>query len=100
MEIETIKLDATKQGRPIYEQFGFRREEEIVRWSRQNSGTEPLPVVRSSPPVWRQLDANYFGADRLSLARYASQNEILQPRVNSHMSSTDPAVRTPTWVRV
>jgi len=67
MGIETIKLDATKQGQPLYEQFGFRGEEEIVRWSRQNSGTEPLSVVRSSPPVWRQLDANYFGADRVSL---------------------------------
>jgi GNAT superfamily N-acetyltransferase len=74
-EIETIKLDATKQGQPIYEQFGFRREEEIVRWSRQNSGTEPLPVVRSSPPVWRQVDANYFGADRVSLLeRLAERN--------------------------
>ena len=75
MEIETIKLDATKQGQPIYEQFGFRGEEEIVRWSRQNSGTEPLPVLRSSPQVWRQLDANYFGADRLSLLeRLAARN--------------------------
>jgi GNAT superfamily N-acetyltransferase len=75
MEIETIKLDATKQGQPLYEQFGFRGEEEIVRWSRQNSGTEPLSVVRSSPPVWRQLDANYFGADRVSLLeRLAKRN--------------------------
>jgi hypothetical protein len=67
MGIETIKLDGTDQGQPLYQQFGFRGEEEIVRWSRQNSGTEPLPVARSSTPVWRDLDAKYFGADRLSL---------------------------------
>jgi ribosomal protein S18 acetylase RimI-like enzyme len=67
MEIETIKLDATKQGQSLYEQFGFRGEEEIVRWSRPISGTERLSVVRSSPPVWQQVDAKYFGADRLRL---------------------------------
>jgi ribosomal protein S18 acetylase RimI-like enzyme len=73
MEIETIKLDATKQGQPLYEQFGFRGEGEIMRWSRPDSGTEPLPVVRSSLPVWRQVDAKYFGADRLSLLEHLAK---------------------------
>ncbi|MFL6445705.1 MAG: GNAT family N-acetyltransferase [Candidatus Sulfotelmatobacter sp.] len=87
MEIETIKLDATKQGQPLYEQFGFRGEEEIVRWSRQNSGTEPLPVVRSSTPVWRHLDANYFGADRLSLLERLAEKNAPAVREHSYLYS-------------
>jgi GNAT superfamily N-acetyltransferase len=82
MGIETVKLDATEQGQPLYEQFGFRGEEEIVRWSRQNSGTEPLTVVRSSPPVWRHLDANYFGADRLNLLERLAERD--PPAASEH----------------
>jgi ribosomal protein S18 acetylase RimI-like enzyme len=82
MGIETIKLDGTEQGQPLYEQFGFRGEEEIVRYSRPNSGTELLPVVRSSAPVWRQVDPKYFGADRLRLLeRLAERNP---PAVREH----------------
>jgi ribosomal protein S18 acetylase RimI-like enzyme len=87
MEIETIKLDATKQGQPLYEQFGFRGEEEIVRWFRQNSGTEPLPVVRSSPPVWREVDAKYFGADRLSLLERLAEKSAPAVREHSYLFS-------------
>ena len=79
MGIETIKLDATDQGRPLYEQFGFRGEHEIVRWSRPNmaanSGTEQFPAAHPSPPLWYPVDANYFGADRLTLLeRLAERN--------------------------
>jgi GNAT superfamily N-acetyltransferase len=73
MGIETIKLDGTEQGQPLYQQFGFRGEEEIVRWSRPDSGTEPVPVVRSSLPVWREVDAKAFGADRLSLLEHLAK---------------------------
>ena len=62
MEIETIKLDATKQGQPIYEQFGFRREEEIVRCPGRTPALSRYPSCASSPPVWRPLDATIFGA--------------------------------------
>jgi ribosomal protein S18 acetylase RimI-like enzyme len=87
MGIETIKLDATEQGQHLYEQFGFRGEEEIVRWSRQNSGTEPLTVVRSSLPVWRHLDANYFGADRLSLLERLAEKNPPAVRGQSYLFS-------------
>jgi GNAT superfamily N-acetyltransferase len=87
MGIETIKLDGTDQGQPLYQQFGFRGEEEIVRWSRQNSGTEPLSVVRSSPPVWRQLDAKYFGADRLFLLEHLAKRNPPAVREQSYLFS-------------
>src|SRR6202030_77785 len=55
MGIETIKLDATEQGQALYEQFGFRGEQEIARWSRPNMasyfGTEQFPAVRTSTPL-------------------------------------------------
>src|SRR5437762_7941737 len=33
--IETIKLDATDQGRPVYESLGFKAEQPIERWWRK-----------------------------------------------------------------
>src|SRR5438876_2622958 len=34
LRIETLKLDATEQGRPLYEAFGFQAEQAVERWSR------------------------------------------------------------------
>lgn len=68
MGIETIKLDATEQGQPLYEKFGFRCEQEIERWSRPGSDVAQLPAT---PPhaeeVWRDSDLLAFGADRSRL---------------------------------
>jgi hypothetical protein len=67
MGIATIKLDATDQGRPIYEGLGFRSEQEIERWSRPG-GTEQLPTSQASvEEAWRDLDSLVFGADRSQL---------------------------------
>jgi len=70
MGIETVKLDATDQGRPLYEKMGFRCEQAVERWSRpasrNSSGTMPLV---DTPPAedWRIADLHSFGADRSEL---------------------------------
>ena len=68
MGIETIKLDATEQGRPLYERFGFRVEREIERWSRTGDNGAPLPAsLASAGKPWHDLDSAIFGADRSQL---------------------------------
>jgi GNAT superfamily N-acetyltransferase len=68
MGIETVKLDATGQGRPIYEQFGFHGEQEIERWSRPGENGAKLsaaPTTADEP--CRDSDSQVFGADRSRL---------------------------------
>jgi len=78
MGIETLKLDATDQGQPLYVQCGFRAEHKIERWLRAGDRAAQFPALRPSPPAWRQEDLRYFGADRSSiLARMAERNSPL-----------------------
>ncbi|HET6181330.1 MAG TPA: GNAT family N-acetyltransferase [Candidatus Sulfotelmatobacter sp.] len=74
MGIETTKLDATDQGQPLYEKFGFHPEQEIQRWSRAGEGAAPMAVsdVSVGEP-WRALDSLAFGADRSILLRRLAQ---------------------------
>jgi GNAT superfamily N-acetyltransferase len=70
MHIETVKLDATDQGQPLYEKFGFRCEEAVERWWRAGhtvvagAGENRL---KDSHEGWRELDMQAFGADRTEL---------------------------------
>ena len=70
MRIETVKLDATDQGRPLYERMGFRCEQAVERWSRPGSShTSSSTAPVEEPPVkdWRVADHRAFGADRSEL---------------------------------
>jgi GNAT superfamily N-acetyltransferase len=72
--METIKLDATEQGRPLYEKFGFHAEQKIERWSRPGGNVAELPAaVRSWEPAWLELDLPAFGADRSRLLEMLAQ---------------------------
>jgi len=81
MGIETVKLDATDQGQPLYEKLGFRCEQTVERWARPSSSGAPSPGLRSdaSPPGdWRVADHRAFGVDRsILLERLARRNPPL-----------------------
>jgi GNAT superfamily N-acetyltransferase len=76
MGVATVKLDATEQGQPLYENLGFRSEQEIGRWSRPGENAIPPAVSRTSAMAsWLDLDSQVFGADRSQLlARLAQLN--------------------------
>ncbi len=77
LDLSALKLDATPQGRPLYEKLGFRSEYEIGRWTRrQPAGTAKQPrtgVRESASPALLEgifeFDRQVFGADRSGLLR-------------------------------
>jgi GNAT superfamily N-acetyltransferase len=68
--IPCMKLDATPQGRVLYEKLGFVSEYDIERWMLKR---EPRKIVTTKSPVeiedLLRLDREIFGADRSSLLR-------------------------------
>jgi GNAT superfamily N-acetyltransferase len=74
--VETVKLDATDQGQPLYEELGFRSEQVVERWSRP--GPNGVPGSAGAAPrsrEWNALDPEAFGVDRSQLlARLAQRN--------------------------
>jgi len=69
--IRTLKLDATEQGRPLYETVGFVVENTIERWERQ--GGADMSTTAASACRFREellaLDATVFGVSRKNLLR-------------------------------
>src|SRR6266478_3636031 len=68
--VETVKLDATDQGQPLYEELGFRSEQPMERWSRQGSSESPGPdrfLGAASAGNWHVADHRASGVDRSQL---------------------------------
>ena len=72
LNLSALKLDATPQGKPLYEKLGFRSEYEIGRWTLRRGGSESQKPVRTAvrEPVTPELlervcrwDREVFGAD-------------------------------------
>jgi ribosomal protein S18 acetylase RimI-like enzyme len=70
LKIESVKLDATPEGQPLYEKLGFRTEQIVERWfhdSRQNYA--PDNTIPSGARYSLAIDLEAFGADRAVLLR-------------------------------
>jgi ribosomal protein S18 acetylase RimI-like enzyme len=70
--VPTLKLDATSQGRAIYEKLGFVAEYEIERWILQREPASLTSLPPTTLPDFDKivaLDREVFGADRTELLR-------------------------------
>jgi GNAT superfamily N-acetyltransferase len=79
MKIESVKLDATNLGQPLYEKLGFRAEQPVERWWRAG-GHDATELLARSPVAdnWKSADANAFGVDRGELlTKLAERNAPL-----------------------
>jgi hypothetical protein len=76
--IATLKLDATDQGRPLYEALGFRAETPIERWGGFLPGGSEAATPTS---IDFALDRRAFGADRSEALRMLARraNPIAAP---------------------
>jgi len=74
--IRTVKLDATDQGKRLYESAGFETEDVVERWSR--AGTSNLRVKGGGFQLDRlPSDLDACGADRLAmLSRLAMRSHV------------------------
>jgi len=81
MQVQTVKLDATDQGQPLYEKLGFRSEQAVERWARPHSADIPIPSGlpdATASDTWQAADHRAFGADRSALLeRLARRNPPL-----------------------
>jgi len=78
--IETVKLDATDQGQPLYEKLGFRGEQAVERWTRQASSDGPGPksLLGGAAGDWHEADRRASGVDRSQLLdKLAARNPKL-----------------------
>jgi GNAT superfamily N-acetyltransferase len=86
MGVETIKLDATDQGRPLYEKLGFKSEQAVERWTRAGSSGS-TQSAHSSRGYSTDLDREAFGADRSALLGMLSKRGEVYESPNGFLFS-------------
>jgi len=82
--IETIKLDATPAGKPVYEKLGFVGEGIIEHWLSANRNPKAhaeSPLAAGTLQKVHALDKLAFGADRSALLDSLILDSCLAPEV-------------------
>jgi predicted GNAT family N-acyltransferase len=78
--VESIKLDATPAGQPLYQNLGFKEEHKIFRMTNvspdnfSNKENEPRHIDQESISDVINLDKSIFGADRTYLLQTLLQD--------------------------
>jgi GNAT superfamily N-acetyltransferase len=75
MKIQTVKLDATEYGKPLYEKLGFRFEQPVERWVRDGTENSSGQLATSGSLTKEILstDQEAFGTDRSRLLKKLGQ---------------------------
>ena len=82
LRIPCLKLDATPQGRPLYEKLGFLPEHEIERWTLRRAPVQMTELSGAdrgsdiSPSLLEEIfetDREIFGANRSFLLKSVNQ---------------------------
>ena len=83
--VSIVKLDATADGKSVYERIGFEVESLIERWSRKgepvNFERQPETIDSDTRREILRLDAQAFGADRSKLLSLLLTNTCVRPVV-------------------
>src|SRR5215469_9554793 len=76
--VQTVKLDATEFGQPLYAKFGFLAEQTVERWVRPGTASSPSHGNCFDRGEFScDLDAHAFGADRSTmLKRLAGRSQV------------------------
>jgi len=86
MNIETVKLDATDHGKPLYEKLGFRAEQPVERWTRPGAGASIMlhgPDSLSSELL--HVDQAAFAADRSRFLKKLAKHSPALADVRSYL---------------
>jgi len=84
-KVATVKLDATPQGKEVYEKLGFQVESRVERWAgnRQSSRRDSAPTRTLIDAKARRellaLDRDAFSADRSKLLEVLIDNASAPP---------------------
>jgi hypothetical protein len=75
-DVQTVKLDATEMGHPLYKTLGFVDECATERWIRPAQPSAPAGITEPRPQGAEPLlDKEAFGADRSALLNRLAQFE-------------------------
>jgi GNAT superfamily N-acetyltransferase len=77
LKIESVKLDATPEGQPLYEKLGFKTEQIVERWFHDGRWTRPLDQPESQSAQYSlETDFEAFGADRSLLLQQLASRKL------------------------
>jgi GNAT superfamily N-acetyltransferase len=87
-KVAAVKLDATADGKPVYERFGFEVESLIERWSRRGElisfERQPETIAPETRREIQQLDCRAFGANRSKLLDMLFANSCVRPVITKN----------------
>jgi GNAT superfamily N-acetyltransferase len=85
--IATVKLDATDQGQPVYEKFGFRAEQPVERWFREGSPStvEQTASEKTLNRSCLDLDSEAFGTDRSHLIHELEKRSAVSSTTGAYL---------------